>query len=444
MRLPPAHYSYKYVPIPTPLPQHTQHQIEVVFKDPTGPHRYKTPLLLVHGAFNDANCFTFNLLSYFSLKGFYCYALSFRGHGSSTLPSVQHLRGCAMKHYVADLKLIADYVSCNHDGIRPVVIGHGLGGKAAMFAATQACELSGMALLATPPPQRSVKPFLSVMRHNPKLTLKTLLTLRPRYLISTRKSLRDFMFTPQTKIEIIMNALGTMQDESMRAIFNAAMDSVKVPADGMPCPVFVLGGCSDAFIKPRMVEHTARLLGGSAMLLPVGHAMMADQNWGVVAEHLLMWLRDLGLEEETIPPPSTTVPPVVTAPETLAGPSAMTMEEEIAVSHLDVGVTFSDREATHITDTDSAMDGTDTAITPRLAVPHLILREDIPSDEGEEGDEVEWTASTRPPAIPPTPFGGRLPDQSHSAPSLAAVEVAEETWGRIRGAMLARMERVEG
>ncbi len=82
---------------------------------------HPVPLLFVHGGYHGAWCWDEHFLGFFSDKGFRAAAVSWRGHGRSSLS--KPLRSCSIADYVDDVRSAADNL-----GGQPVVIGHSLGG----------------------------------------------------------------------------------------------------------------------------------------------------------------------------------------------------------------------------------------------------------------------------------------------------------------------------
>ena len=58
-------------------------ELEVLCRTPAGTAR-PTPLLFVHGAYTNAQCWQLHFVPFFNQRGFDCYALDLSGHGESS------------------------------------------------------------------------------------------------------------------------------------------------------------------------------------------------------------------------------------------------------------------------------------------------------------------------------------------------------------------------
>jgi hypothetical protein len=58
-------------------------------------------------------------------------------------------------------------------------------------------------------------------------------------------------------------------------------------------PLLVLGVARDNMIAPREIEATGRAYNTRAEIIPnVAHNSMLERNWQVVAERILVWLKE--------------------------------------------------------------------------------------------------------------------------------------------------------
>ena len=117
--------------------------LEVVTKAPEST-AHSTPILFVHGMWHAAWCWAEHFLPYFARRGYRCYALSLRGHGSSD--GHKRLRWTSLTDYVSDVRQVVRR-------IQPALalVGHSMGG----MVVQEMLELNGApaaVLLASAPP----------------------------------------------------------------------------------------------------------------------------------------------------------------------------------------------------------------------------------------------------------------------------------------------------
>jgi hypothetical protein len=89
--------------------------LEVIDKG-SSTESHPVPLLFVHGASIAAWCWDEHFLDFFAEKGYRAVALSFRGHGASSLS--KPLKSCSIADYVDDVRAVVGKL-----GVAPVLIG---------------------------------------------------------------------------------------------------------------------------------------------------------------------------------------------------------------------------------------------------------------------------------------------------------------------------------
>ncbi len=62
-------------------------------------------------------------------------------------------------------------------------------------------------------------------------------------------------------------------------------------------PFLVFGALNDAALSPALIEATARSCGTKAVFIPdMAHDMMLEAGWKAVADRILVWLGEQGLQ----------------------------------------------------------------------------------------------------------------------------------------------------
>jgi pimeloyl-ACP methyl ester carboxylesterase len=134
-------------------------------------HDHPHPLLFVHGAFQGAWCWDVNFLDFFAERGFRVVALSFRGHGSSTVG--KPLRLCSISDFVGDVASVAGTLKW------PILVGHSMGGFVVQKY-LQEHDAPAAVLLASVPPHGHLPALLRLIRRYPWRSSKFALTGSPR------------------------------------------------------------------------------------------------------------------------------------------------------------------------------------------------------------------------------------------------------------------------
>jgi pimeloyl-ACP methyl ester carboxylesterase len=251
--------------------------------------RHPHPLLFVHGGFHGGWCWDVNFLDFFAQRGFRVLAPSLRGHSES--PADKSLRACSISDFVGDVSSIVDTLASH-----PILVGHSMGG----FVVQKYLETNDApagVLLASAPPRGHLRSLLRTMRRHPWRCSKFAFTGRPADLYGgTAAGSREFFFGDKTPDCLVSEVTVRLQPESTRAVLfdMVALDLVKTAR--LTTPMLVLGGEHDAIYPDPDVHMTARFYGTDATIIPgMGHEMMLEPGWVMVAERVLTWLAERGL-----------------------------------------------------------------------------------------------------------------------------------------------------
>jgi pimeloyl-ACP methyl ester carboxylesterase len=261
--------------------------LEVIDKG-CGSDSHPVPLLFVHGAWHGAWCWDEHFLDFFADKGYRVLAVSLRGHSGS--PSSKPLRACSIADYVDDVRSVSEKLP-----VSPVVIGHSMGGFVVQKYLESHHAPAGV-LVASAPRRGVFGITLRSLRQYPWLATRAVLTGRSLRLVNkTPARTREAFFsaqTPQSRIECYGSRL---QEESPRALFLDMMFKLPRPKR-VKTPLLVLGAESDGIFTPKEVRATARAYRTEAEFFPdMGHDIMLESGWAVVAERIHDWLGAHGL-----------------------------------------------------------------------------------------------------------------------------------------------------
>jgi pimeloyl-ACP methyl ester carboxylesterase len=247
---------------------------------------HRVPLLFVHGAWHAAWCWDEHFLNFFADKGYRALAVSFRGHGNSTTHTP--LRACSVADYVEDVSSVADSLP-----IRPVVIGHSMGGLIVQKY-LESRDAPAAVLLASMPPHGNLGSSLRWIRRHAWHFTKMLATAKSLPYVSTPQLARERFFSAQMPDSHVAGYAARLQEESARVGIDCLV--LRLPrTKRVTSPLLVLGGCEDGAHTRAEVRATARAYRTEAEFFPMGHDMMLEPGWGAVAERIHTWLGARGL-----------------------------------------------------------------------------------------------------------------------------------------------------
>jgi len=256
-------------------------ELEVIVRTPET-QAHETPLLFVHGAYTAAWCWEEHFLSWFAAQGFACYAVSLSGHGQSRQRGM--LDSYSIDNYVNDVDEVVEAMPA-----RPVLIGHSMGGFVVQKY-LERNEAPGVVLMASVPPQGLWSSALGLMFKKPGLLQdlnRMLGGASPRL-----DSVRDALFHQPISDDKLMSYAQMSQPESHRAIWDMTLFNLPQASRMSDVPMLVMGASEDQLIPASLVRQTGQVYGVDEVIFDgMGHAMMLEQDWALVAARLHEWLK---------------------------------------------------------------------------------------------------------------------------------------------------------
>jgi pimeloyl-ACP methyl ester carboxylesterase len=237
-------------------------------------------ILLVHGGAHGPWCWD-NFVEHLSRRGHDVRTIQLRGHHGP--PGRIWYR---IHHYVKDVERAAVEFSSP-----PILVGHSMGGLVVQKY-LERNPAHGAVLMASVPPQGTIRATARLARQQPLVFLQSTLLLRLQPFIGTSQLVRELFFTAETPQEIVDHCFMHLQDESYLAFIDTMIELPR--PRHIQVPVLVLGAERDALLTVSEVQATARAYRTEAkMFFGMGHDMMLDQGWHRVADQIACWVRTI-------------------------------------------------------------------------------------------------------------------------------------------------------
>jgi len=248
---------------------------------------HPAPLLFVHGAFHGAWCWDEHFLDYFTERGYRALAVSLRGHCGETNPPVNDF---TVSDYVDDVRTVARSLPTP-----PVVIGHSMGGFVVQKYLAAHPAPAGV-LLASAPPYGLRRAMFRVAARNARHSGRPAALRRPLLFFGNPAVARATFYHPDTPEELVGRYTDRLCDESTRVLYRDLLYADLAEPERVTSPTLVLGAAGDGFFSEHEVTATARAYRTHAEFFPgMGHNLMLEPGWAVVADRIDRWLDTLSL-----------------------------------------------------------------------------------------------------------------------------------------------------
>lgn len=155
--------------------------------------------------------------------------------------------------------------------------------------------LPGAILLASVPPQGVLGTTLRIARRFPGKFVKLNLKLSLYPLVETAELAQHQFFSATMPPEQVNRYFQQLGDESYRAFLDMLLFNLPKPGR-VSTPMLVLGGHDDTIFTMDEIKATARAYNTEPYFFPMAHDMMLEAGWEHVAEKMLGWLEERGIE----------------------------------------------------------------------------------------------------------------------------------------------------
>lgn len=241
--------------------------------------KFSSPLILVHGPWSGSWCWQDWAVRFCNL-GWHCWAVNYRGRAEEKV--LESLARLTFDDCLADLKQVI-----RATGSSPVLLGHSLGGLAAVKAAEEE-SISAVILLSAPFPGSDVKDWGRSLRLL-RLKYLPLIFLRQPIRIKEKDFTRHWLASvPEHRRASILKGLVIESGYLVEELFRP---SVSLDPKEIRCPVLVLGGAEDRVVPVASTRHMARALDAEFKEYPGhGHWMMEEEGWEAIVNDIHRWL----------------------------------------------------------------------------------------------------------------------------------------------------------
>lgn len=265
-------------------------RLEVITREPVI-HIKKTPLLFVHGILHGAWCWDEHFLPYFAEKGYVATALSLRGHAGSPIRGA--LRWVRIADYVADVAQVADELTSRY-GVRPVIIGHSMGGLIAQKYLECYTAPAGV-LVASVPAHGIILTTLRVMMAQPLVFVQANLRLGLSPIANTVRRARWAFFSADMPDEQIHRYIERFGEESYRAFLDMLLFALP-QTRRISAPILVVAAETDTLFSLGEERALADAYHAPCLIIKeCAHDIMLEARWQDAAEGICAWLDKQGL-----------------------------------------------------------------------------------------------------------------------------------------------------
>lgn len=243
--------------------------------------KFKSHLLLAHGLWGGSWCWDEWAIHFCNL-GWECWAVNLTGRIKDNERSAQIRSDVTLQDWVEDLKRVIHAAP-----FPPVLLGHSLGGLAALRAATEE-NISALILLSSLPP-REIKMTMPRALRLLRLKYLPLIFLRWPFCPEERDLCRSWLASlPKSRLP---DVLKRMAPDSITLVSEFFKRRTKVDPARICCPILIVGGNEDRVVPMASLREMAQRLGADLKEYPDhGHWMMGEVEGQKIVREIHRWV----------------------------------------------------------------------------------------------------------------------------------------------------------
>lgn len=262
--------------------------IERIHYRPHSP-RFKTPLLFQHGMWHGAWCWELWQRTFAEL-GWESHAWSLPGHGRS--PERRPIARCTLDYYLQFLKAEVERLP-----VRPIVVGHSMGGALVQWYLRYVADDLPAVVLAAPWTARSM--FLDglgpLISYDPLGILLMMISWDAKPLIRDAPgSAARFLVGPEAAVPL--DALKARLGPESALILYQHNPPFWSPPVSVRTPMLWIAGGDDPLLREPVQRRSAAQYGAEYVVAAdARHNVMMEHNYAETATRIHTWLQDVSL-----------------------------------------------------------------------------------------------------------------------------------------------------
>ncbi|KAH7089146.1 Alpha/Beta hydrolase protein [Paraphoma chrysanthemicola] len=182
--------------------------LELLSAIPSTPNPSRPPLFFAHGGFGCASVWL-PYMTFFSSRGYACYAVSYRGHGGSWYPGFwsmyftgRHAIGEDLVAGIQEVEKLETERRKSNERVRVVLVSHSAGGALSQYVLSRGmCVVQGFCMLAAVPGFGSWSCYKFWFLSAPINFYYR--CFHSKYLMATTKQVKDAFFTSDTPNPVV-------------------------------------------------------------------------------------------------------------------------------------------------------------------------------------------------------------------------------------------------
>lgn len=263
--------------IPMPIQESSYQEVEFIFDAPARPSL--PPILLIHGAYNNAFIWRYNFLPYFVSQGHPVYAIHLKNQQG--VGSFKTLFSYSLAAYTRRLEKLVKMI-----GEKPILVGHSMGGLLVQRYLSKYPDAALGACLLASLPVFGMKNTLWGMIKKPSILLKYMvLTLAPG-LTRFGAPPRGLLSSRVHDTENLSQFQDSIQRESGIALAGCLFPRINAN-NVQRVPLQIYGGMLDNLALAKDVEKTGQIYGIEAKVYPeAAHFLMMEPEWKEIADRI--------------------------------------------------------------------------------------------------------------------------------------------------------------
>ncbi len=261
--------------------------LEIIKSTPSVKTGFGT-IILVHGAWHNAECWAEYFMPYFTERGFDVVAPSLRHHGKSEANGAFFRQ--RIRDYVADIQEVIE----NNASEKMYLIGHSMGGHVVQkyLELHPNTPIEKAVLLCSVPPHGVWRTTLKTILKHPIAFILVNFKWSFKPLFNSKLIVKELFYTDKIDENKLEKAFNLMEDESYFAYLDMLFLDLPKPKK-INKKMLVIGGGKDFIFDKKDVLATAKAYHTEGVIFDdEAHNLFMENNWEKAAETILAFISD--------------------------------------------------------------------------------------------------------------------------------------------------------